>query len=121
MHSLRTLFVGPPEIASPMSSLLCLRKFDSHWESTESVTPEDVKQADVLIADIGLRGQEGREFVLQLVAKTRKRPLVVVIGNETEVPPRQPGIDAYLRKPVDPDQFVALLDRFQSFHDHLRG
>jgi CheY-like chemotaxis protein len=116
MNQLRVLLVGPIEASGSMVPLLSHHHFDSSWERLDAVRPASIRNADVIIADIGLRGDEGRDFVRRLTTMTPKRPLVIVISNESEVTPEEPGIDLQLRKPVNPDELLAVLRRLSYFY-----
>jgi DNA-binding response OmpR family regulator len=96
-----------------MAHYLYLSKYDSRWERDDEVCAEDVCDCDVLIADIGLKGGAGCDFVRSLTEQQKRRPIVIVISSESEPPRKEPGIDAHLVKPVDPEVLRALLERLQ--------
>lgn len=73
----------------------------------------------MVIADIGLRGQSGCEFVRALTSDRSKRPIVIVISNESQRPPPEPGIDAHMVKPIDPERLLVLMERLREFYAGL--
>jgi len=113
MAPLRILLTGPVETAATLAHYLYLSQYDSRWERDDEVQPADVRDCDVLIADIGLKGRSGCDFVRNLSEHQRRRPIVIVISNDSQPPGKEPGIDAHLLKPVDPDVIRALLQRLQ--------
>jgi DNA-binding response OmpR family regulator len=115
MPRLRVLLVGPIETAAAMAHLLYLSHHDSRWEVESDVPPDSVRWCDVLIADIGLKGPAGLDFVRGLTAQMIRRPIVIVISSESQPPPRELGVDARLVKPVDPEGLLALVERLREF------
>jgi CheY-like chemotaxis protein len=117
--SFRILVVGPTEPAAGLSLLLQLRGHESRWVLDGIATPDDVDGVDVVLVDTGLSGHAGCEFAVGLTSREPKRPIVIVISNESETPCPEPGIDAHLVKPVDPDQLLSLVERLRHFYANL--
>src|SRR5262249_46323027 len=89
MAPLRILLTGRVETGASMAHYLYLSKYDSRWERDDEVCAEDVRDCDVLIADIGLKGRAGCDFVRSLTEQKR-RPIVIVISSESEPPRKEP-------------------------------
>jgi DNA-binding response OmpR family regulator len=113
MAPLRILLTGPVATVASMAHYLYLSRYDTRWERDDEVSASDVRACDVFIADIGLKGSVGCDFVRSLTEHQIRRPVVIVISSESEQPPKEPGIDAHLVKPVDPEVLRALLERLQ--------
>jgi DNA-binding response OmpR family regulator len=121
MPALRVLLVGPADTVSAMALLLYRSHHETRWETEGKVTSEDVDWCDVIIADIGLKGQAGRDFAKALASEQAKRPLVIVISSDSVTPPVQAGIDANLTKPIDPDELVGCVERLGEFYAALKA
>ena len=84
-------------------------------EATQATAP------DVVLLDIGLPGVDGyqvaRRVREEMVPAMPKAPLLIAVtGRDGEPDQRrshEAGIDLHLVKPVDPDQLLRLLERFQ--------
>jgi two-component system CheB/CheR fusion protein len=77
---------------------------------------------DVVLVDIGLPGMNGYEVTERLKEQhTEKRPLVVAISGfqpeAVEKRSAETGIDLYCVKPIDPQELLKLLRRFQQIID----
>src|SRR5262249_7469533 len=76
---------------------------------------------DVVLLDIGLPGMDGyqvaRRIQEEIVPTIPKAPLLIAVtGRGSEADRRcsqEAGIDLHLTKPVEPDQLLRLLERFQ--------
>ena len=121
MPALRVLLVGPADTVSAMALLLYRSHHETRWECEGEVTSESVDWCEVVIADIGLKGSAGRDFVKNLTSGRNKRPVVIVISNESVTPPVEAGIDAHFTKPVDPDELVGLVERLGTFYAGLKA
>jgi DNA-binding response OmpR family regulator len=81
----------------------------------------DVDWSEVVIADIGLKGQAGRDWVKAITSERARRPIVIAISNESVTPPVEAGIDAHLTKPVGPDELVGCVERLGTFYAGLKA
>jgi len=69
---------------------------------------------DAVVLDVGLPGIDGIFYTQRLreSPRTRHLPIVVISGSaQTEQPAAEAGASAYLRKPFDPLELLALLQR----------
>jgi response regulator RpfG family c-di-GMP phosphodiesterase len=69
---------------------------------------------DAILLDIGLPGIDGLFYCARLREKPRTRdvPIIVISGSiEAAVQAKEAGATAYLRKPLDPLELLALLQR----------
>jgi ribonuclease P protein subunit RPR2 len=69
---------------------------------------------DAIVLDIGLPGIDGLFYTERLreSRRTRETPIVVISGSaQTEARAKEAGATAYLRKPFDPLELLALLQR----------
>ena len=74
---------------------------------------------DIVVLDIGLPGLDGYEVARRLPElAVEKRPLLVAVTGYARDGDRrrseQAGIDLHLVKPVEPEQLLAILRRFQT-------
>jgi FixJ family two-component response regulator len=73
-----------------------------------------VPDAELLIVDVGLPGMNGVALIERLVDGGDARPGIVITGHaddsELQIP-RPPSLVAFLHKPVDPAQLLAVVER----------
>jgi len=73
---------------------------------------------DLVLLDLGLPKKDGRSVLAEVKADEELRdiPVVVVTGSEDEADlerSRLLGVDGYMTKPVDLDQFLSLIKRLR--------
>jgi DNA-binding response OmpR family regulator len=71
-------------------------------------------QPDVVVLDLGMPGGTGFLVLRRLArsARTSSIPVIVITGSEDEEAERAVGMgaDAYLRKPVEPDAVIEMVE-----------
>ena len=80
----------------------------------------DAPRPSVILLDLSLPGADGQELLgrIRSDAELRRTPVVVFTSSESRADVRgsyETGANAYLTKPVDPDEFIATVQSFAEF------
>ncbi len=110
-----------PDNAASLALLLDLYGFAVRV-APDGLAALDAAQADspdVILLDIGLPQLDGWEVARRLAARSAwKRPLLIAVTGYSRDSDRrrsaQAGIDLHLAKPIEPDQLLEVLWRFQA-------
>jgi DNA-binding response OmpR family regulator len=79
-----------------------------------------VPPPDLVLLDLILPGQSGQEVlkVIRSSAELKKTPVVVMTAaDEASASPATLDVEGFLRKPIDLDEFLAIVDRLK---DHWK-
>jgi CheY-like chemotaxis protein len=120
-EGLRVLIVEDhADTAATLATLLCLAGHEVRVVHDGPAALEAVQAfpLDVMLLDIGLPGMNGWQVVERLRQRpTHQRPLVIAVTGYGQDADRrrsqEAGIALHLLKPVDPNDLLALLSRFQ--------
>jgi CheY-like chemotaxis protein len=107
------------DTANTTAQLLTLYGFEVQVAADGMAALEAARswQPDVVLLDIGLPGLDGYKVAKRLPALEKRPLLIAVTGYGRDVDRRrsqQAGIDLHLVKPVDPEQLLTVLRRFQA-------
>ena len=94
-------------------------EIDSAANGREGIERAATTAPDVVLLDVMMPDLDGLEVTRQLKADPRTAGIPVVLvsartGSEDVAAGRAAGAADYLRKPFDPDDLIALLDRLVS-------
>lgn len=81
---------------------------------------ESAPRPDVVLLDLNLPGKNGEEVLAEMKSDPGlyRIPVVILTSSKTEedvVSSYDQNANAYLTKPVDPDEFIKLLQSFEEF------
>ena len=80
--------------------------------AAEALQRASIVRFDLVVMDLGLPGrEEGLALARQLRAQTLPSPIVAVSGYERPAAPDRSLFAAYVVKPVDPEELVAVVLR----------
>lgn len=100
---------------SLLSTLLELDGFDVVLaaDAGAGVTKAGVESPDVFIVDYHLADSTGIEFIQQIrrIERFSKTPIVMSSGLSRDREAKEAGANAFLLKPFDPSDLVALLNK----------
>jgi len=118
----RALIVDDDPMIVKLQSMILTKagyEIDTAANGREGIDRAAQGTPDVVLLDVMMPGLDGLEVTRQLKADPRTSAIPVVLvsartGSEDVAAGRAAGASDYLRKPFDPDDLIALLDRLVS-------
>jgi DNA-binding NarL/FixJ family response regulator len=120
------LYGSPPKLLQQSSSQNTSSAALTTSTMSQPMTslPRTIQVPDLIVSDVRMPGMDGLTLLEQIRSHPQLIPIpVILLTAKSMVPDRvagyQAGADAYLPKPFDPDELIALMDHFIQRHEAL--